>query len=359
MAPVGAAIDVGSNSVHALVAEVHGHRLAPLVDTSEFLGLGRAVDGTGELGPALTARLTETLAGYVERARELGAGRVVILGTDPLRRASDARGALDAVATRAAVRPVVLGHDEEALLTLLGVTAGRPVVRELVVVDIGGGSSEVLAVGPTGDPVAAGLAIGSARLTGRFVEHDPPTAAELDAMLAAAREALAAAPLATPSSVIAVGGTATNLLRIVRPTRDRAINRKRLAEAMLFLLSEPASEVAARFGIRDERARVLAAGAAIVGALFERYAVERIRVSDASLREGAILAIVHAGATWREHLAWLAHGWSRGAPPPEPGPGQGPEPGPGQGPEPVAWPRPASESGEHPSQAAPEEDARD
>ncbi|MCI0346146.1 MAG: hypothetical protein L0221_12000, partial [Chloroflexi bacterium] len=143
VAPVGAAIDVGSNSVHALVAEVHGHRLAPLVDTSEFLGLGRAVDGTGELGPALTARLTETLAGYVERARELGAGRVVILGTDPLRRASDARGALDAVATRAAVRPVVLGHDEEALLTLLGVTAGRPVVRELVVVDIGGGSSEV------------------------------------------------------------------------------------------------------------------------------------------------------------------------------------------------------------------------
>jgi exopolyphosphatase/pppGpp-phosphohydrolase len=342
--PVAAAIDLGSNSVHILVAAVHGHRLEPLLDTSEFLGLGRAVHESGAFGPALQAQLAETLAGYVARARELGAGPIAILGTDPLRRAVDAADAVGEVEARTGVTVDVVGHSEEALLTLLGVTAGRPVFRDLVVVDIGGGSSEVLAVGPASAATAIGLPIGSARLAGQFIEHDPPTAAELDAMLATARQAVALAPDVTPSSVVAVGGTATNLLRIVRPSRDRAINRKRLAEAMFFLLSEPAADVAARFGLRVERARVLPAGAAIVGALFERYGVERIRVSNASIRDGAILAIVHGGSTWRTHLEWLAHGWSRAAAEPVPA---------------TAGMRPGSEPGEDPTEPTPEEDAGD
>lgn len=346
--PVGAAIDLGSNSVHLLVAAVHGHRLESLLDTSEFLGLGRAVNDAGELGPELIATLAGTLEGYVKRARELGAGPIAILGTDPLRRAADAAVAVAGIEGLTAVPVGILDHEEEALLTLLGVNAGRPVVRDLVVVDIGGGSSEVLVVGPETEPVATGLPLGSARLTGLFVEHDPPTPAELDAMLAAAREALVSAPSAAPSSVIAVGGTATNLLRIVRPSRDRTINRKRLAEAMFFLLSEPAENVAARFGLRIERARLMPAGAAIVAALMERYGLERMRVSDAGIREGAILSIVHAGVSWREHLAWLAHGWSRGAPPPEPARQEPGEQG-----------SSASEPGEHPSEASPEEDAGD
>lgn len=340
---VAAAIDLGSNSVHVLVAAVHGHRLEPLLDTSEFLGLGRAVHDSGAFGPELQVRLAETLAGYVARARELGAGPIAILGTDPLRRAADAADAVGEIEARTGITVDVVGHEEEALLTLLGVTAGRPVLRDLVVVDIGGGSSEILAVGPDSAARAIGLPIGSVRLTGH-IEHDPPTAAELDGMLATAREAVALAPDLTPSSVVAVGGTATNLLRIVRPSADRAINRKRLAEAMFFFLSEPAEGVAARFGLRPERARVLPAGAAIVGALFERYGVERIRVSDASIRDGAILAIVHGGSTWRTHLEWLAHGWSRDAA------GQVPAGAP-------ASAEPGSEPGEDPTEPPPEEDA--
>ena len=351
-APVGAAIDLGSNSVHVLVAAVHGHRLEPLLDTSEFLGLGRAISEGGAFGSALHAQLAETLADYVARARELGAGPIAILGTDPLRRATDAADAVGEVEARTGVTVDVVGQEEEALLTLLGVTAGRPVFRDLVVVDIGGGSSEVLAVGPASAARAIGLPIGSARLAG-LAEHDPPTAAELDAMLALAREAVALAPDVTPSSVVAVGGTATNLLRIVRPSRDRAINRKRLAEAMFFLLSEPAAGVAARFGLRHERARVMPAGAAIVGALFERYGVERIRVSNASIRDGAILAIVHAGSTWRTHLEWLAHGWSRDAPVAAPAPAPADErPA-------LADARPGSETGEDPTEPSPEEDPGD
>jgi hypothetical protein len=335
---VAAAIDIGSNSVHLLVAVVRGHRLQPLLDTSEFLGLGVAVDERAALGSELRERLVETVRGYVEQARMLGADRIAIVGTDPLRRAADGAEAAAAIDAATGERTHVIGHEEEAYLTLLGVTAGRPVVRDLVLVDIGGGSSEVLVVGPTAAPVAVGLPIGSARLTALIVEHDPPTAAELAELLVRARAAVDAAPAASPHEVIVVGGTASNLLRIVPASAlDRTISRRRLAEALAILATESAAEASARHGIREARARVMAAGAAIVGALLERYDVECVRVAEVGIREGALLAAVHAGAAWRDHLTWLAHGWSRS---------------------PAARPTP-SESGEDPSQAAPEGHAGD
>ena len=331
---VAAAIDVGSNSVHLLVAVVRGHRLEPLLDISAFLGLGHAVDERGELGPELRGGLVDTLRDYVGQARTLGAERLTIVATDPLRRARDGAEAAAAIEAETGLRTHVVGHDEEAYLTLLGVTAGRPVVRDLVLVDIGGGSSEVLVVGPAGKPITLGLPIGSARLTARIVEHDPPSPSELEALLVEARAAVAAAPPATPQAVILVGGTASNLLRIVPAAAlDRTITRRRLAEALAVVATQTAAESAARHGIREARAKMMPAGAAIVGALLERYAVERARVSEAGIREGAVLAAVHGGDRWRDDLAWLAHGWSQ---------------------EPAATTR--SEPGEDPSKAASERD---
>jgi exopolyphosphatase/pppGpp-phosphohydrolase len=72
-----------------------------------------------------------------------------------------------------------------------------------------------------------------------------------------------------------------------------------------------AAQAAARHGMREPRARTMAAGAAIVGAVLDRYGVERGRVDEAGIREGLLLATTHAGADWRENLVWLAHGWSR------------------------------------------------
>ncbi|HEY6012988.1 MAG TPA: hypothetical protein VIU37_03250, partial [Candidatus Limnocylindrales bacterium] len=87
---VGASVDVGSNSVHLLVAEIAGHRLAPIVDESVFLGLGAAVAERGHLGAAARAELAGTLAGYAESSRQLGARHVTFVGTEPIRRAADA-----------------------------------------------------------------------------------------------------------------------------------------------------------------------------------------------------------------------------------------------------------------------------
>jgi exopolyphosphatase/guanosine-5'-triphosphate,3'-diphosphate pyrophosphatase len=87
---VAASVDVGSNSVHLLAAVVAGHRLVPLVDESELLGLGATVDAEGRLGTARRTELVSVLARYVETARQLGCASVALVGTEPLRVASDA-----------------------------------------------------------------------------------------------------------------------------------------------------------------------------------------------------------------------------------------------------------------------------
>jgi exopolyphosphatase/guanosine-5'-triphosphate,3'-diphosphate pyrophosphatase len=309
---VGASVDLGSNSVHLLVAEIVGHELRPLVDESAFLGLGAAIDERSHLGAAGRAELVETLVRYATTARQLGASSVTFMGTEPIRRAADAARIVDEVERATGVPLHVLSHEEEAYLTLVGVTAGRPVAHETLVVDIGGGSSEFCAVAAGGLARAAGLRLGSNRLTMRFVHHDPPTATEIASMGAAADEILRDALPADPTDLALVGGTASNLLKVTAAGRaDRTLPRERVAEALAALTTQAAAETSARFGVNPTRARLLPAGAAIVDSLMRRYDVDTVRVSEEGMREGAILIAQYAGRAWRDRLAELAHGWRR------------------------------------------------
>ncbi|MCI0584820.1 MAG: hypothetical protein L0227_18350, partial [Chloroflexi bacterium] len=254
--------------------------------------------------------LVETLVGYAETARSRGAGTIAFVATDPLRRAADAAAVGAAVAARTGVGIEVLRHDEEALLALLGVQAGRPIRYQTVLVDVGGGSSEILVSGPGMDPVASGLALGASRMTRVHVHADPPSRADVGALLAEARTVLEGAPDAEPKDLVAVGGTADNLLRIGPRLARRVLTVRRIEAILAILLGAPAEAISAEFGVRLSRARVLPAGAAILLAVAERYGLDQIRISNDGLREGLVLASAHAGSRWRQDLAWLAHGWS-------------------------------------------------
>lgn len=307
---VAAAIDIGSYSVHLLVARVRGHVLETLHDESAFLGLGRAIDETGGLGDA-RAGLVGTISGYAMRAWALGATTITIVGTDPLRRASDAGPAIGDIAAATGLEVLVLGHDEEALVALIGVQAGRPVLRETAVVDVGGGSTEVLAVGPARAPEAAGLSLGATRLTGVHVHHDPVTQAELAALLGHSLLEMTKAPDLSPVELIAVGGTARSLLRVGPRLANRTLTHRRVRRALTLMTLAPAEVNAERYGIRPSRARVLAAGAAILLGALDRYRLDRVRVAAGGLREGLILAAARAGTEWRPELRDLARGWDR------------------------------------------------
>ncbi|HEV8280545.1 MAG TPA: hypothetical protein VGQ02_01695 [Candidatus Limnocylindrales bacterium] len=307
---IGAAVDLGSNSVHFLVAEIAGHELRPLIDESSFLGLGAAVDARAHLGSGAREELTAVLAMYAATANDLGASTMTFIGTEPLRRAADGARIVDDVDRATGVPLQVLSHEEEAYLTVVGVTSGRPVEHETLVVDIGGGSSEFCAVAPGRSPRAAGLRIGSNQLSLRYATTDPVTRQALEAMRMAADEILVGALASEPTDLIAVGGTATNLLKVTSAgAADPILSRARITEALDTLMSEPAGTTAERFGINPKRGPLLPAGAVIVDALMRHYGVDEVRVSEASLREGAILVADHAGRAWRDRLPELAHGW--------------------------------------------------
>lgn len=307
---VGAAVDLGSNSVHLLAAGIHGHQLRALADESVFLGLGTAVDTSAHLGQVARGELAKVLARYADRSRELGAAHITFLGTEPIRRAADGARIVDDVERASGVPLFVLSHEEEAYLTLIGVTAGLPVRQETLVVDIGGGSSEFCALAPGGRAQAVGLRLGSGKLTGRFATSDPITHDAVAAMRDATDELLEAAPDVTPSDLVAVGGTASNLLKItVDGIEAGSLTREGVERAIATLTSAPAASVTERYFINPKRGPLLVAGAVIVEGLMRRYGIDVVGVSEAGLREGAILAADHAGPAWRDRLADLAAGW--------------------------------------------------
>jgi exopolyphosphatase/guanosine-5'-triphosphate,3'-diphosphate pyrophosphatase len=312
--PPAAALDIGSNSIHLLVAQ-RGPDGAPmpLLDVSHHAGIGGIVDATGMLGPELRAEIVGTLDDYLEQAHGWGAGPRALLGTEALRMATDASVLAADVKLRTGLALTVIDRTTEGLLTLLGVAEGR-VPRSLAVVDIGGGSTEVTVATPDGPPVVGIVPVGSARLAARYIHHDPVTDAEVAALRAAAREHVASLDIPRAVRGIVAGGSGTNVSRLLGRPRSTPIDRDAIEQAFRLLQTHPAEALAARTGLTVRRVAQLAAGSAIGEALFERLGLDSAEVSDASLREGAIIAMWEAGEGWLDRLTELVRSDRQGGP---------------------------------------------
>ena len=252
-----------------------------------------------------------TLARYAETARVARRDQRHVPGhrADPSRR----RCRPDRPdAAEAAGAPLhVLSHEEEAFLTLIGVTEGMPVTHETLVVDVGGGSSEFCIVDAVQRPRAAGLRLGSARLTDRFVDARSTDAARgrRDARRRSRRPPRR--PGRSPTEIVAVGGTASNLLKVLPAAiADRILTRERIAAIQAILATRPAAAtaVAVHASTRSGRGSCRPVARSSTPS-WTATARAPIRVSEAGLREGAILAVDHAGRAWRDRLPDLAHGW--------------------------------------------------
>jgi exopolyphosphatase/pppGpp-phosphohydrolase len=311
---IGAAIDIGSNSVHLLVAEVSDVEMRVLLDESVLLGLGAMVDMEGKIPEVGAEAAIDALSEYIAAAQDEGAEWITLLATEPLRRASNRTHFCEAV-EEATGRPLhVLSHEEEAELTVLGVLDGEPPGEPLLVLDIGGGSSEIVLLEPGGDPVVGVMPVGSARLTAQHVEDDPPTAEEIAALRAEAHHLLSGMPAGRPRRGIIVGGSGTNLIRLTSDEEDEdaddsgLIDKERTARAIEIVTKTPLLELVKTSGLRERRVVQMAAGASLIEATLDCYNLAQLEASDASLREGAILAWYEAGEAWREDIGALVSG---------------------------------------------------
>ena len=305
---IGAAIDVGSNSVHLLVARLAPPQtlvrrgLATIDDRSQLLGLGEIVDREGHIPEEQRGQIMTAIAEYVLLSRTGGAEHVTLIGTEPFRRATDGADVAYEVGVVTGLPMNVITERTEALLTFVGVTGGVPPTEPLVVVDIGGGSTEVSVYEPGKNLTVLPLAIGSGRLTRALVKHDPPTSRELGRLYDAAGQTAQELPQMkwparkAPRAVF-VGGTATNLARL------GVLTRAGLAEDRRTLGKLTSAQVVEHFGVRPQRAVQLAAGAAIVDALLDRLGLDAAVTAEASLRDGAIIAMANFGGGWPRRLA--------------------------------------------------------
>ena len=302
---IAAAIDVGSNSVHLLLTEIEGEVLR---DESELLGLWAMVDMEGFIPDHGLAAVVELLTRYVDEARDEGAESITLLATEPLRRASNRSQVQAAVLDATGLELNVLSHEEEALLTVLGVLGDEPLREPTMVLDIGGGSSEVVLLAPGADPVIGVVPVGSARLTAQHVEDDPPTDDEVLELRAEAHHLFSSLPTGHPQRGIVVGGSGTNLIRLTTEEGDEnapdsgLIDTERTAKAIEIAKARPSAELVEAYGLRERRVLQMAAGASLIEAALDCYNLSALEASDGSLREGTIIARAKAGDAWREEL---------------------------------------------------------
>src|SRR5919199_1331291 len=210
-----AAIDQGTNTTRLLVADVDGDRLAELHRETRITRLGEGVDTRRRLLPLPVARVRNVLTDYRRTAERLGAGRTLCIATSAVRDAENGEAFLGEIEWSYGFATRLLSGDEEALLTFRGVTAAHPVAPGTLILDIGGGSTELVFGGPDGVRWHDSLDIGSVRLTERHLASDPPSAGELEECASAVGALLAervpAEVRRETTAAIGVAGTITSL----------------------------------------------------------------------------------------------------------------------------------------------------
>jgi exopolyphosphatase/guanosine-5'-triphosphate,3'-diphosphate pyrophosphatase len=289
------AVDLGTNSTRLLVADIGDERVNEVVRRLAITRLGEGVDEHHELLPASIARVRAVLDRYAHEAAELGAERVLAVATSAVRDASNGRGFLSELGSRYGWETQLLDGDQEASMMFRGVASDRFLGTATLMVDIGGGSTELVVGGPSGVSFAASLQAGCVRLTERFLTTDPPTITELEAAGAYVRTLL---PVLAVVSAIGVAGTITTVAAIdlglheYDPDRIHGHRISRSAADRVFtdLAAVPLAQRERVPGLEPARAPVIVGGLVVLREVMTRYGLDEIEASERDILHGAALA---------------------------------------------------------------------
>ncbi|GAB2606533.1 Ppx/GppA phosphatase family protein [Pseudactinotalea suaedae] len=313
-----AGIDCGTNSIRLLIADVErrpdgGADLTDVTRLMEVVRLGQGVDRTGELAPEALLRTLDATERYAALCREHGVEAVRFVATSATRDARNRDVFIDGVTERLGVPPEVISGTEEAALSFAG--AVRVLAADdpgpALVVDIGGGSTE-LVLGEPGGPAptpeaSISLDVGCVRMTERHLASDPPTAAEVEAARADIREALeraaAIVPLDRVGTLVGVAGSVTTVtahaLELDRYRPERIDGARLAVDDVLAacddLLGRERSERAALPYMHPGRVDVIGAGALVWAEVIRRVVassgVTTVTTSEHDILDGIALSV--------------------------------------------------------------------
>ena len=293
-----AAVDCGTNSVRLLVSRLVDGRLVEVDRRLHITRLGQGVDATGEFHPEALARTLDAMADFGEELDRLGVQRRRVVATSAARDAANSAEFFAGVRARLGVQAEIIPGEEEARLSYAGaVGALAGLVQPVLVMDIGGGSTE-LVLGSDGTArQAVSLDIGSVRLRERFLHSDPPSPAEVGAATTHVDALLDGSGIdfGAVGTWVGVGGTVTSLSALVQglATYDRArvhgsvVNRDQLDELGGRLLAMPVAAVADLPTMVPGRADVICAGALICHRVAARVPGV-LTISEADILDGLV-----------------------------------------------------------------------
>ena len=302
-----AAVDCGTNSIRLLVADLDGAEKKDVHREMRVVRLGEGVDRTGVLAPAALARTREAALDYAATCRDLGAERTRFVATSATRDAANRGDFVALVQDAFGLEPEVVSGDEEAALSFLGATRGLVAEPPFLVVDIGGGSTE-LVLGTDRVRAAASVDVGCVRLTERHLRSDPPTAEQVAAARADVEAALARAeqvvPVAEARTAVGLAGSVTTVAALAlglpsyQPDRIHLsrVSARDVREVTERLLAMTRAERAALPVMHPGRVDVIGGGALVLLALVERFGLEEVLVSEADILDGIALSVLSAPA---------------------------------------------------------------
>lgn len=289
-----AAIDIGSNTTRLLVAEPEDGRLRMVMEQRAYTRiLKSAKKKDGSISAGKVAEVCDVVETQVRLAQELGAEAIRIVATAAVREAANCDDIAAEIEHAAGLPVDVLSGHEEGRLAFIGATKalGHPVEGEIGVVDVGGGSTEViLGTLEGGVREVHSFEIGSGSLAEEFIKGDPPGSSEIRKLRDRIEDFFADVEIESPDQAVAVGGSATSLRRLV----GSVLEYETLERGIRVLTSDPAADVARKFELDARRVEVLPSGVLLLEAISQLLG-QPLQIGKGGLREGVILELLNGG----------------------------------------------------------------
>ena len=299
-----AAVDLGTNSLRLLVADVDGDRKTDVHREMRVVRLGQGVDRTGEPGPEALERVRVALTDYAGTCRRLGVEALRMVATSATRDARNRDAFTALVGEALGTPPEVVSGEEEAALSFDGATRGLDRAEgPFLVVDIGGGSTEFV-LGTDRVEAALSVDIGCVRLTERHLAGDPPAPEEVRAARedvdAALDRVLAAVPADRARTAVGLAGSVTTVaaLALGLPAYDPArihlsrLSARSVREVTRSLLSQTREQRAALPVMHPGRVDVIGAGALVLLGAVERLQLAEVLVSESDILDGIAWSVL-------------------------------------------------------------------
>jgi len=293
-----ATADIGSNTVHLLVAEINGNQIKRLQNDSVWLSLGEVVSKNGFIPVEQATQLVDTLKRFRRDAEFHGAEQFYVFATEAMRVAKNHHLVLQRIRDEAGVQVDLIPAKREAELSFRGIHLDSKVDDHELMIEVGGGSAQIAEVKNGIIINQVSLKLGTGRLIALSSLNHPATSEQLTTLRSIIRQELdQVQPSLGCNFALASGGVARGLVRALHPDGDLSIQLFELDYILASCSELTTSKIVQRFNVKTKRAESIIPGAMVYSEILRHFDFQSVMVSEFGVREGAIMELAEPKVT--------------------------------------------------------------